>query len=111
MVYANQNTLANRVKEGSDRDLLVHVVKKVELDDQLVFFIQDETDGCELHTYKYFDFIKENDVIRVRSYKVFNSDVLVLNEFGNILKVPTYSHCYKTFMNNLSKKLRDYSKK
>ena len=111
LVYANQNTLANRVKEGSDRDLLVHVVKKVELDDQLVFFIQDETDGCELHTYKYFDFIKENDVIRVRSYKVFNSDVLVLNEFGNILKVPTYSHCYKTFMNNLSKKLRDYSKK
>ena len=111
LVYANQNTLANRVKEGSDRDLLVHVVKKVELDDQLVFFIQDETDGCELHTYKYFDFIKENDVIRVRSYKVFNSDVLVLNEFGNILKVPTYSDCYKTFMNNLSKKLRDYSKK
>ena len=111
LVYANQNTLANRVKEGSDRDLLVHVVKKVELDDQLVFFIQDETDGCELHTYKYFDFIKENDVIRVRSYKVFNSDVLVLNEFGNILKVHTYSHCYKTFMNNLSKKLRDYSKK
>ena len=109
LVYANQNTLANRVKEGSDRDLLVHVVKKVELDDQLVFFIQDETDGCELHTYKYFDFIKENDVIRVRSYKVFNSDVLVLNEFGNILEVPAYSHCYKTFMNNLSKKLRDYS--
>ena len=111
LVYANQNTLANRVKEGSDRDLLVHVVKKVELDDQLVFFIQDETDGCELHTYKYFDFIKENDVIRVRSYKVFNSDVLVLNEFGNILKIPTYSHCYKTFMNNLTKKLKDYSKK
>ena len=111
LVYANQNTLENRVKEGSDKDLLVHVVKKVELDDQLVFFVQDETDGCELHTYKYFDFIKENDVIRVRSYKVFNSDVLVLNEFGNILKVPTYSHCYKTFMNNLTKKLRDYSKK
>ena len=111
LIYANQNTLADRVKEGSDRDLLVHVVKKVELDDQLVFFIQDDTDGCELHTYKYFDFIKENDVIRVRSYKVFNSDVLVLNEFGNILKIPTYSHCYKTFMNNLTKKLKEYSKK
>ena len=111
LVYYNQNTLANRITEGSDKDLIVHVVKKVELDDQLVFFIQDATDGCELHTYKYFDFIKENDVIRVRSYKVFNSDVLVLNEFGNILKVPTYSHCFKTFMNNLSKKLRDYSKK
>ena len=111
LVYFNQNTLANRVKEGSDKDLLVHVVKKIELDDQLVFFIQDATDGCELHTYKYYDFIKENDVIRVRSYKVFDSDVLVLNEFGNILNVPTFSNCYKVFMNNLSKKLKDYQKK
>jgi hypothetical protein len=111
LIYPYQIKLESRLNGGNDNDLLVHVVKKVELDDQLVFFIQDETDGCELHTYKYFDFIKENDVIRVRSYKVFNSDVLVLNEFGNILKVPTYSDCYKTFMNNLSKKLRDYSKK
>ena len=84
--YTNQNTLINSVIEGSDKDLLVHVVKKIELDDQLVFFIQDETDGCELHTYKYFDFIKENDVISIRSYKVFDSSILLLNEFGNILK-------------------------
>jgi hypothetical protein len=76
----------------------------------LVFFIQDTTDGCELHTYKYYDFIKENDVIRVRSYKVFDSDVLVLNEFGNILNVPTFSNYYKTFMNNLSKKLKENKK-
>jgi len=111
LVYFNQNTLANRIKEGSDKDLLVHVVKKVELDDQLVFFIQDETDGCELHTYKYYDFIKENDVIRIRSYKVFDSDVLVLNEFGNILIVPTFSNYYKDFMNKLSKKMKDFQKK
>ena len=111
LVYYNQNTLANRITEGSDKDLIVHVVKKVELDDQLVFFIQDATDGCELHTYKYYDFIKENDVVRIRSYKVFDSDVLVLNEFGNILNVPTFSNCYKVFMNNLSKKLKDYQKK
>ena len=110
LVYYHQNNLINRVKEGSDKDLLVHVVKKVELDDQLVFFIQDETDGCELHTYKYYDFIKENDVVRIRSYKVFDSDVLVLNEFGNILNVPTFSNYYKTFMNNLSKKLKENKK-
>ena len=111
LVYYNQNTLGNRIQEGSDKDLIVHVVKKVELDDQLVFFIQDATDGCELHTYKYYDFIKENDVVRIRSYKVFDSDVLVLNEFGNILNVPTFSNCYKVFMNNLSKKLKEYQKK
>ena len=39
LVYFNQNFLGNRIKEGSDKDLLVHVVKKVELDDQLVLFI------------------------------------------------------------------------
>ena len=111
LVYYNQNYLGNRIKEGSDKDLLVHVVKKVELDDQLVFFIQDTTDGCELHTYKYYDFIKEGDVIRIRSYKVFDSDVLILNEFGNILKVPNFSSCHKSFMNNLSKKLKEYQKK
>ena len=111
LVYNNQNSLVNRIKEGSDRDLLVHVVKKVELDDQLVFFIQDDTDGCELHTYKYYDFIKENDVVRIRSYKVFDSAVLILNEFGNILNVPIYSSCYKVFMNNLSKKMKEYQKK
>jgi hypothetical protein len=111
LVYYNQNKLGNRIQEGSDKDLIVHVVKKLELDDQLVFFIQDDTDGCELHTYKYFDFIKENDVIRIRSYKVFDSDVLILNEFGNILNIPTNSSCYKNFMNNLSKKLKDYQKK
>ena len=87
LLYMNQNTLVNRLKEGSDKDLLVHIVKKVELDDQLVFFIQDETDGCELHTYKYFDFIKENDVIRIRSYKVFNSDVLLLILLNNLVRV------------------------
>ena len=87
LLYTNQNTLVNRLKEGSDKDLLVHIVKKVELDDQLVFFIQDETDGCELHTYKYFDFIKENDVIRIRSYKVFNSDVLLLILLNNLVRV------------------------
>ena len=111
LIYYNQNKLGNRIQEGSDKDLIVHVVKKLELDDQLVFFIQDDTDGCELHTYKYFDFIKENDVIRIRSYKVFDSDVLVLNEFGNILNIPINSSCYKTFMNNLSKKLKKKKKK
>lgn len=107
LVYFQQNKLGSRIVDGSDKDLMVHVVKKVELDDQLVYFIQDDTDGCELHTYKYFNFLKENDVVRIRSYRVFDSDVLVLNEYGNILVVPTYSNCYKTFMNNLAKKLKD----
>ena len=88
LIYYNQNTLSNRITEGSDKDLKVHIIKKVELDDRFVFFIRDATDGCKLLTYKYYDFIKENGVVRIRSYKVFDSDALVLNKFGNILNVP-----------------------
>ena len=85
LVYSKQNSLVDRLKEGSDNDLLVQVVKKVELDDQIILYIQDDTDGCQLHTYKYYDFIKEGDLIRIRSYKIFNRDSLIVNEYGNIL--------------------------
>ena len=111
LIYPNQNVLFERAKKGSDNDLLVQVVCKRELKDHLVFFVQDATDGCELHVIKYFNFIKENDVIRVSSYKVYDSEVLLLNERGNILKIPLNSQCYKTLMNDLSKKLREYLKK
>jgi len=70
-------------------------------------FIQDETDGCELHTYKYYNFIQDNDIIRVRSFKIFDNNNLVINEFGNILVVPDYSSCYKTIFNELTKKMKN----
>ena len=110
LIYPYQIKLENRINDGNDKDLLVHVVKKVELDDQLVLFIQDETDGCELHTYKYYNFIQENDIIRVRAYKVFDNNNLILNEFGNILVVPLFSHCYKEFINALTKKMKQLKK-
>ena len=105
--YPMQIKLENRAQEGNDKDLMVHVVKKVEADNHLILFVQDETDGCELHTYKYYNFIKENDVIRVRSYKIFDNNNLVINEVGNILVVPEYSSCYKTIFNELAKKMKN----
>jgi len=105
--YPMQIKMENRANEGNDKDLMVHVVKKVEADNHLILFIQDETDGCELHTYKYYNFIQENDVIRVRSYKIFDNNNLIINEFGNILVVPDYSICYKTIFNELTKKMKN----
>jgi hypothetical protein len=105
--YPMQIKLENRANEGNDKDLMVHVVKKVEADNHLILFIQDETDGCELHTYKYYNFIQENDVIRVRSYKIFDNNNLIINEFGNILIVPDYSICYKSVFNELTKKMKN----
>jgi len=106
LVYPYQIKLEERNEEGNDKDLLAHVVKKVELNDQIVLFIQDDSDGCELHTYKYYNFIKENDVIRVRAYKTFDASSLILNEFGNILVLPQFSACYKEFYDKLAKKLK-----
>ena len=105
--YPMQIKLGNRTNEGNDKDLMVHVVKKIEAENHLILFIQDETDGCELHTYKYFNFIQENDIIRVRSYKMFDNDNLVINEYGNILVVPENSSCYKAVFNELTKKMKN----
>ena len=110
LIYPYQIKLDSRLNDGNNNDLLVHVVKKVELDDQLVLFIQDETDGCELHTYKYYNFIQENDIIRVRGYKIFDNNNLIINEFGNILVVPQLSYCHKELINALTKKLKQLKK-
>ena len=106
LAYPYQINLKERNEEGDGKDLLAQVVKKVELGDQIVLFIQDDTDGCELHTYKYYNFIKENDIIRVRSYKTFDNSSLILNEFGDILVIPQFSACYKEFYDKLAKKLK-----
>jgi hypothetical protein len=106
LVYPMQIKLENRNSEGDDKDLMVHVVKKIEADNHLILFIQDETDGCELHTYKYYNFIQENDIIRIRSFKIFDNSNLIINEFGNILIVPDNSSCAKTVFNELAKKMK-----
>ena len=105
--YPMQIKLGNRINEGNDKDLMVHVVKKIEADNHLILFIQDDTDGCELHTYKYYNFIQENDIIRVRSYKIFDNNNLVINEYGNILIVPENSSCFKVVFNELTKKMKN----
>jgi hypothetical protein len=105
--YPMQIKLVNRIQEGNDKDLMAHVVKKVEAENHLILFIQDETDGCELHTYKYYNFIQENDIIRVRSFKLFDNNNLLVGEFGNILVVPENSSCYKNIFNELTKKMKN----
>ena len=61
--------LIDRV-ETLQYDLLLQIVDKKEIDDKIIYYVQDETDGCELHTYKYFDFFEINEIIRVRSVKL-----------------------------------------
>lgn len=59
---------------GSDCDVLVKIIEKKDLADKIVYHIIDETDGCELHAYKYFSSFEVNDLVRVRSVKLFESN-------------------------------------
>jgi hypothetical protein len=71
LFYGKEFKLLNRsLSTPGDNDVLVQIVQKKEFDDQVVFFVQDETDGCELHSFKYFNFLEINDIIRIRSFKV-----------------------------------------
>ncbi len=71
LFYGKEFKLINRSQSSpGDNDVLVQIVQKREFDDQIVYFIQDESDGCELHTFKYFNFLDVNDVVRIRSFKV-----------------------------------------
>ena len=98
-LYARNEKLINR--KDDDRDAIVLVAGKEELDDKVVFFVQDETDACELHAFKYFNFVNVGDVIRVRSYRLFNKTVMVLNQWGNILVFNKESRMFKSFMNKI----------
>ena len=46
LLYPYQIKLEQRFNDGNNQDLLVHVVKKAELNDRLVLFIQDQQHIC-----------------------------------------------------------------
>ena len=73
LIYNYQVKLGERIRDPlMEGDLVVKVVHKEELEDKIVYFVMDETDACELHTYKYFNFVSVNDVIRIRSYRLYD---------------------------------------
>jgi hypothetical protein len=73
LFYEHETKLANRTNVNSlDNDITLQIVWKTECEDKMVYFVQDETDGCELQTFKYFNFFEVNDVIRVRSFKNYD---------------------------------------
>jgi len=80
IIYDREIKLRDRLSEMLDNDVLLQIVQKTELEDKVVYFVQDETDGCELHSFKYFNFLDVNDVIRLRSFKVFNTYIILIQE-------------------------------
>jgi hypothetical protein len=73
LLFPKEVKLINR-EYGSDCDALVKIIEKQELEDKIVYYVLDETDGCELHSYKYFNIFQINDVVRIRAVKLFESN-------------------------------------
>jgi len=72
LFYNKESKLSQRVIDSREYDFLLHVVEKEEYLDKVIYYVQDETDGCELHAFKYFDFFEKNDIIRIRSVKILD---------------------------------------
>ena len=73
LFYDKESKLDSRLENLEiEKDLLVHVVQKVVTEEGVVLFIQDDTDACEVHTFKYFDYINPGDIVRIRSFKAYD---------------------------------------
>ena len=106
LFYSYESKLNNRII-GDEQDVLIQILSKYELEDQMIYTIQDETDICELHTYKYFNFLEIGDVCRLRGYKLLDQNVIIMNQYSNILKIPKFTNYYHQFIQRLNNKNND----
>lgn len=74
LIYSRETKLVNRNQDTSDYDVLVTVLDKKEMGDRILYFVQDETDSCELHALVYFNFLEPNDIIRVRNLRAIDGN-------------------------------------
>ena len=98
---------------NKENDTTVMVDYKIEADDKCIYYVQDDTDICELQTNKYFNFIHVGDLIRIRSYRFTEKNILSTNQFSNILIIPRTLGYYKEFQEKIreQKVKRDRDKK
>lgn len=72
MFFNKESKLSERINDAKDFDFLLQIVDKEEFMDKVIYHVQDETDACELHAFKYFDFFEKNDIVRIRSVKILD---------------------------------------
>ena len=108
LIYPGEKLLINRFDKKGEGEAVVCIIKKIELEESFIFFIMDETDGCELHTHKEFDYLKENEVIRINNFKIINEKAISLAYTGNALILPDYSSIRKKLLNKLKIKFKEF---
>lgn len=97
--YPKTVKLIDRNKEVTDeKDLVVQVCQKLKnSNDTISFWIQDDTDGCELVVYNIYNYIYPGQFIRIRSFKTYQKNIIVLNNFSNLLILPPFSNLFESF--------------
>ena len=55
-----------------------------------------------------FDYLKENEVVRINNFKVINNKVIVLSDIGNVLILPDYSNAKKSLLNKMKIKFKEF---
>jgi len=110
LVYPKTIKMIDRNRELSlEKDLIVHVTHKLKNGtDSVSLFVQDDTDACELVVYNIYNYIQPGDIVRIRSFKTYQKNILVLNNFSNILVLPQTSQLHEAFALKFLNKLKSY---
>jgi len=74
LIFSRETKLLYRNQDPSDYDVFIMVLDKKEMSDRILYFVQDETDSCELHALSYFNFLEPNDIIRVRNLRAIDGN-------------------------------------
>lgn len=102
LVYPYQIKLSDRLEAISSFDILVEVIKAKESDGEMTLLVADASEQCELHLDKYFSFIQQGDIIRVRNIDLFNKNTLIMRDGTNLMVM---GDCYLAKQFNRNKQV------
>ena len=104
--YPFLTNLAQRVQAKINFDLLVVIKDKKQDGDSLKLTVEDASDSAFLTVDKYFNFLNQGDVVRIRNAKCYN-DQLYTSEFSNFLTINKDFYLCGTLKND--KKARSFN--
>lgn len=78
-------------------DILVKVTSKSEFNNNITFYIEDDTDKTTLTIGKYFNFINVKDLIRIRGVYEGEDQQLYSYVTSNIISIPKSTYIYADY--------------
>lgn len=106
LVYPNDVKLESKRQGGQLNDSVVQIIHKHEHNNKIIYIIQDETERCEIHSLKYFNFFEVNDIVRITNYIVNANGEIHMKKNTNMLIVPKFTDYYKSITNMLERNIQ-----